>query len=212
MAERALLGALLSNNKAIEMCEGLRSEMFADAVNGRVFTAILRRISVGRIADAVSLKDDFENSETLEEVGSTKYLSELLGSMVAIINAKKYARAIRNLYMRRQLIDIGGKLVNKAFGSDEPELDATQIALTAVAEIDAIIDGSDHAGAGVKLHEAISDALQAINDAIERKGPVGVPTGFRCIDRRLGGLEAGTLTVTRGARAWARAPSDNSWR
>src|SRR5690242_2002997 len=113
MAERALLGALLSNNKAIEMCEGLRSEMFADAVNGRVFTAILRRISVGRIADAVSLKDDFENSETLEEVGSTKYLSELLGSMVAIINAKKYARAIRNLYMRRQLIDIGGKLVNK---------------------------------------------------------------------------------------------------
>src|SRR5690242_19646370 len=122
-AEQALLGALLANNKAYErVSEFLIPEHFADPIHGRIFQAISRRVEQGQLADAVTLKAEFEHSGILEEVGGTAYLAQLLTAMVGIINAGEYGRAIYDAWMRRQLIDLGETVVNNAFGAD-PELD-----------------------------------------------------------------------------------------
>src|ERR1700756_5084227 len=125
-AEQALLGALLSNNKAFDrVSEFLLPEHFADPVNGRIYAAIARRREANQIADAVTLKAEFEHSGVLEEVGGTAYLGQLLTAMVGIINAGEYGRAIHDAWLRRQLIDIGETVVNNAFGAD-PELGGSQ--------------------------------------------------------------------------------------
>src|SRR5258708_9199624 len=122
-AEQALLGALLANNKAYErVSEFLVSEHFADPIHGRIFQSIARRVEAGQLADAVTLKTEFEHSGVLEEVGGTAYLAQLLSSMVGIINAGEYGRAIHDSWLRRQLIDIGETVVNNAFGA-HAELD-----------------------------------------------------------------------------------------
>src|ERR1700742_3462827 len=122
-AEQALLGALLANNKAYErVSEYLAPEHFADPIHGRIFAAIARRIEAGQLADAVTLKTEFEHNGTLDEVGGTPYLAQLLTAMVGIINAADYGRAVHDAWLRRQLIDIGETVVNRAFGA-EPELD-----------------------------------------------------------------------------------------
>src|SRR3954453_12569498 len=78
-AEQALLGALLANNKAYErVSEFLALEHFADPMHGRIFQAIARRVEAGQLADAVTLKAEFEHSGVLEEVGGTAYLTQLL--------------------------------------------------------------------------------------------------------------------------------------
>ena len=125
-AEQALLGALLANNRAYErVSEFLAPEHFADPIHGRIYQAIARRIEAGQLADAVTLKAEFEHSGVLEEVGGTAYLAQLLTAMVGIINAGEYGRAIHDAWLRRQLIDIGETVVNNAFGADA-ELDGTQ--------------------------------------------------------------------------------------
>src|SRR5579885_1531823 len=125
-AEQALLGALLANNKAYDrVAEFLLPEHFADPVHGRIFQAIARRIEQGQLADAVTLKAEFEHSGVLEEVGGTAYLAQLLTAMVGIINAGEYGRTIHDTWLRRQLIDIGETVVNNAFGAI-PELGGTQ--------------------------------------------------------------------------------------
>ena len=107
-AEMALLGALLANNKAYERVgEFLQAEHFADPVNGRIFAAIARRVDAGQLADAVTLKAEFEHSGVLDEVGGTPYLAQLLTAMVGIINAGEYGRTIHDAWLRRQMIDIG---------------------------------------------------------------------------------------------------------
>src|ERR1700735_5340850 len=122
-AEQALLGALLANNRAYErVSEYLAAVHFADPIHGRIFQAIARRVEAGQLADAVTLKGEFEHSGVLEEVGGTAYLAQLLSSMIGIINAGEYGRAIHDSWLRRQLIDIGEIVVNNAFGA-EPELD-----------------------------------------------------------------------------------------
>ena len=122
-AEQALLGALLANNKAYErVAEFLVAEHFADPIHGRIFVAIARRIEAGQLADAVTLKAEFEHTGVLEEVGGTAYLAQLLSAMVGIINAGEYGRTIHDTWLRRQLIEVGETVVNNAFGA-EPELD-----------------------------------------------------------------------------------------
>ncbi len=71
-AEQALLGALLANNRAYErVSEFLAPEHFADPIHGRIFQSVARRIEAGQLADAVTLKAEYEHSGVLEEVGGT---------------------------------------------------------------------------------------------------------------------------------------------
>src|SRR5438270_4616007 len=122
-AEQALLGALHANNRAYErVSEYLAPEHFADPIHGRLYQAIARRVEAGQLADAVTLKAEFEHSGVLDEVGGTAYLAQLLSAMVGIINAGEYGRAIHDAWPRRQLIDSGEVVVNNGFGA-EPELD-----------------------------------------------------------------------------------------
>src|ERR1700693_5543074 len=97
MAEQALLGALLANNKAYErVSEFLAPEHFVDPIHGRIYKAIARRIEIGQLADSVMLTAEFEHSGILEEVGGTAYLAKLNAAMVGIINAGEYGRAIHD--------------------------------------------------------------------------------------------------------------------
>jgi replicative DNA helicase len=62
-AEQALLGALLTNNKAYDrVADFLLAEHFADPVNARIYQAIVRRVEAGQLADAVVLKAEFEHA------------------------------------------------------------------------------------------------------------------------------------------------------
>ena len=115
-AEQALLGALLARNQAYErVADILEAKHFADPVNGRIYRRIAERILDGHLADAVSMKADFENSGILDEVGNG--LSGALGAMVAINTVRDYALAIIDCWLRRQLIDVGEIIVAEAFGA-----------------------------------------------------------------------------------------------
>jgi replicative DNA helicase len=122
-AEMALLGALLLNNRAIEQVgDFLRPEHFASRVHGRIFEAIQKLIERGQIADPITLKQYFENDSDLTEIGGYAYLIRLAGSVVSVINSGDYGRTIYDLYLRRQLVQLGEEIVNEAFQEElEPD-------------------------------------------------------------------------------------------
>jgi replicative DNA helicase len=198
-AEQALLGALLANNKAYErVSDFLAPEHFADPIHGRIFAAIARRCDAGQLADAVTLKAEFEHAGVLDEVGGTAYLAQLLAAMVGIINAGEYGRAIHDAWLRRQLIDIGETVVNNAFGA-EPELNGSQqveAAEQALFEL-AARGGSDHTL--LPLERALAQAIDAAERAFHRAGHVsGLSTGLRDLDKKTGGLHPSDLIVLAG--------------
>ncbi len=118
-AEQALLGAILLNNAAFHrVAEFLLAEHFAEGVHGRIFAAIAKLIERGQIADPVTLKGLFDQDGALAEIGGVQYLARLATSAVTIINAEDYGRTIHDLYLRRQLINIGEDTVNDAYAHD----------------------------------------------------------------------------------------------
>jgi len=198
-AEQALLGALLANNRAYErVSEFLAPDHFADAIHGRIFTAIQRRVEAGQLADAVTLRAEFEHSGILDEVGGTAYLAQLLSAMVGIINAGEYGRTIHDAWLRRQLIDIGETVVNNAFGA-EPELDGgkqVEAAEQSLFEL-AVKGGSDRAM--MLFEKALTQAIEGAQRAFQRSGGVsGLSTGLRDLDKKTGGLHPSDLIIVAG--------------
>jgi len=198
-AEQALLGALLANNKAYErVAEFLIPEHFADSIHGRIYQAISRRIEAGQLADAVTLKAEFEHSGVLEEVGGTAYLAQLLSAMVGIINAGEYGRAIHDAWLRRQLIEIGETVVNNAFGA-EPELDGpAQVEVAEHSLFQLATDGTT-SGGFIPFDRALTEAIRGAEHAFNRVGHVsGLTTGLRDLDAKTGGLHPSDLVVLAG--------------
>ncbi len=198
-AEQALLGALLANNRAYErVSEFLAPEHFADPIHGRIFQSIARRIEAGQLADAVTLKAEYEHSGVLEEVGGTRYLAQLLTAMVGIINAGEYGRAIHDAWLRRQLIDVGETVVNNAFGADA-ELDgAKQIEAAEQSLFQLATEGGNNGGF-INFERALTDAIQGAERAFRRAGHVsGLTTGLRDMDAKTGGLHPSDLLILAG--------------
>ncbi|HEX5325855.1 MAG TPA: replicative DNA helicase [Acetobacteraceae bacterium] len=198
-AEQALLGALLANNRAYErVSEFLIPEHFADPIHGRIYQAIARRIEAQQLADAVTLKAEFEHSGVLEEVGGIAYLAQLLTAMVGIINAGEYGRAIHDSWLRRQLIELGETVVNSAFGAD-PELDGQgQIESAEQALFQLATDGGS-TGGFVSLERALTESIHSAERAFRRSGHVsGLTTGLRDLDAKTGGLHPSDLVILAG--------------
>ena len=198
-AEQALLGALLANNKGYErVSDFLMPEHFADPIHGRIFQAIARRVEMGQLADAVTLRGEFEHSGVLDEVGGTAYLAQLLAAMVGIINAGEYGRAIHDAWLRRQLIDVGETVVNNAFGAD-PELDGMNQVEAAEQSLFELATRGGSEGGFVTFERALAGAINNAEKAFHMPGGVsGLSTGLRDLDKRTGGLHPSDLLILAG--------------
>jgi replicative DNA helicase len=198
-AEQALLGALLANNKAYDrVSEFLAPEHFTDPVHGRIFQAITRRVEAGQLADAITLRAEFEHSGLLDEVGGAAYLGQLLTAMVGIINAGEYGRSIHDAWLRRQLIDIGETVVNNAFGA-QPELDGTRQIEASEEMLFRLATDRGQDGGFVTFERALTDAIGIAEKAFHRAGAVaGLTTGLRDLDKKTGGMHPSDLLILAG--------------
>ena len=198
-AEQALLGAILANNRAYErVSEFLAPEHFADPIHGRIYQAVTRRIEAGQLADAVTLKAEFEHAGILDEVGGTAYLAQLLTAMVGIINAGEYGRTVHDAWLRRQLIDVGETVVNNAFASADSLTGTEQIEVAEQALFDLATDGTT-SGGFVTFERALTDAILGAERSFRRAGHVsGLTTGLRDLDSKLGGLHPSDLMILAG--------------
>ena len=198
-AEQALLGALLSNNKAFErVSEFLAPDHFVDPIHARIFSAIRRRVENNALADVVTLKGEFEHSGVLEEVGGTTYLVQLVSATVGIINAGEYGRLIHDCWIRRQLIDVGETVVNRAFGA-EPELEGSGQIEAAEQQLFDLATGGANEGGAITFDRALALAVEAAAKAKAHGGGVsGLPSGLRDVDARLGGLHGSDLLILAG--------------
>jgi len=196
-AEQALLGAIMANSKAYHaVAEFLTADHFADPVHRSIYTAIGRLLASGGVADGVMLSRYFADSPALDEVGGTKYIAELLGAMVGIINAKEYAHAIVDDWVRRELIDAGETLVNGAF---DRSVQVTELLSTAVRGLDSVsMTGSTRAPA-ISMNAAMDEAIARAERASTGKGRGGLLTGFPSLDKVYNGMLDGTLHII-GAR------------
>jgi len=125
-AEAAVIGSILYDNNAFQrVADILRPSDFYAPAHEEIFEACQLLIQNGRVADGVTLREQFEKDERLTAIGGAQYLANLLDSAAFGPEVQDYARIIRDLAMRRELINIGAGVQSRAMTHDR-ESDGSQ--------------------------------------------------------------------------------------
>ena len=200
-AEQALLGALLANNEVWHrIADFMRPEFFADALHARIYEAIGRLIADGRTANAVTLKNLFDQDGALVGIGGAKYLVDLSAAVVTVISAEDYAVAIRDLYLQRQIIGVTEEIAARAYLYD-PERSPADLAaefedrLYGLAQVAAQARATGPVPARIYLAEAM-EQLQAAHRQRDVVG--GIKTGLDDLDDIIGALIPGKQYILAG--------------
>lgn len=197
-AEQGLLGLLLYDNAQIDaVADRLRPEHFYQPGHQRIYDALTKIFLRGEVANAVTLKGFFEQDDALSGVGGADYLFSLQTDTPLINDARDYARTVHELYVRRELIRIGGELSQNA-GEQKIDVVARDVIEAAEAALFALSDSSAGQKEAQSIDQVSADTFRMI-EMIQRGEMVGYPSGLTKLDAIVGGFMPGGLTVI-GAR------------
>ena len=198
-AEQSLLGAILSNNLALEKVEDfLEPKHFSSKINSIIFDTLKRFITNNQIADITTIKVFLENNEDFIANGGMKYLLEIAENSVSIINAKQYGELIYDLYLRRELIDVGTELVNKSYSDFQEENSNSIIEKVELDLFNLTNDGEKQRGPKI-FTDVLSDTLDYAEKAFKKSSDVAVlKTALTDLDKKIGGLHKSDLIIIAG--------------
>jgi replicative DNA helicase len=150
------------------------------------------------VVSAVTLKTYVESDEEIKAAGGASYLARLAAASVHVVDAASFGRAVHDLFLRRQLIDLGETVVNEAFGGDVEETALQQIEVAEKKLYDLATTGQTEGGFK-PFRAALTEATVAAEAAYHRVGQLtGVATGLFQLDQLLGGLHRSDLVILAG--------------
>ncbi|SFR82434.1 replicative DNA helicase [Sphingomonas jatrophae] len=199
VAEAALLGALMLDNRLVEDVQvKLRADHFHDPLHGRIYESILRLVDRNMIANPVTLRPQFEADEAMRVHGGPAYLAQLTGSGAALVGARDFAAQIYDLALLRALIGVGREMVEDALDTSESidpkaQIEAAEVALYKVAEQGGGEGSTKSFAAATRM--AVEQAERALNSGGHLSG---ITTGLDSVNGKIGGLHNSDLMILAG--------------
>ncbi|MDR1334206.1 MAG: replicative DNA helicase [Holosporaceae bacterium] len=198
-AEQSLLGAILFDNGCHEMVsEILLPDHFATPVHAKIYQALCQLISQGFIADPITLRAYFEKQDELKNVGGGDYLVHLVNSVISITGAANYAHVIYDMYLRRQLIQIGEGITKNAQEFEEVSSGAEEQLERAESKL-YTLSTANRKGGFVSFCDASAQAVSIVKKTLNNpSGIVGITSGLIDLDKYMGGLNRSDLIILAG--------------
>ena len=198
-AEQALLGAILSNNLALEKVENfLEPEHFSSKINALIFKTLKKLISNDQVADLNTLKVFLENDPDFISNGGISYLLKISENSISIINSKQYGELIYDLFIRRKLINLGTNLINDSYDNFEDKNSDIIIENTESNLYNLTSDGDTQKGPK-QFDNILSLTIDYAEKAYKKSSDViGLKTGLNDFDKKIGGLHKSDLIIIAG--------------
>lgn len=195
-AEQAVLGAFLSDNQKFDrLAEIITADDFYEPLHRIIFEKIVEVSAKGFLASPVTVGQSLGGHPAFDEVGGTVYLSRLAGAALAVGSARAYAQLVHALALRRSLIQIADEVRERAL-DNQNEFEPHQQIQEAESELYALAEKGQSQRGFENFTFAIKRAVDIANNAYQRSGHLGgLATGFRDLDKKLGGLYPSDLII-----------------
>jgi replicative DNA helicase len=191
--ERAVLSALLRDNRAIHaVLNEVKPEDFYHPAHRQLYDAMIRLQDENEPVDLHTLANRLNEQKLLDGVGGPVYLAELFDYEATAANVVQHARIVRDKAVKRHLIGVATEIAELGY----EELEAADRLLDQAES--RIFDIGRARGRNTfrSLHEEMDEAIDYIEALMDRGGELtGVPTGFKDLDEKTGGLQPGELIV-----------------
>jgi replicative DNA helicase len=195
-AERAVIGAVLIDNSVMDkVIDTVKPEFFYDPKHNIIFESITELYSDSSPIDVLTLTSQLKKNKKLKQVGGGAYLSEVIASVPTSANAKKYANFVREMFIRRNLITLGGRLDEIARNEQESIEDIINNIEQSVVSLSQDNTQQDFFDAATLLDLQMKKADEYAKnpDALR-----GMSTGLSEPDKILGGLHKSDLIILAG--------------
>jgi replicative DNA helicase len=196
-AEQAVIGSILVTNEIFDEISTIISSVnFYDPMHQKIFGAVESLIYKGMLANPITLKNYFENEN--DDLNVPEYLVKITKFSTSTRQATEYSKIIYDMFVRRELIKISEQTIDTAKLSDLNTSGQNIIENSERLLFDLAEKGSFNSSL-IKFDEAMRQTIEMASAAYKNEeGIVGVPTGLRDLDDRLGGLHKSDLIIIAG--------------
>ncbi len=196
-AEQAVIGSILVSNDIFDEISTIISSInFYDPMHQKIFEAIESLVYKGMLANPITLKNYFEDEK--DDLNVPEYLVKITKFSTSVRQAVEYSKIIYDMFVRRELIKISEQTIDSAKLNDLDTNGQTIIENSERLLFDLAEKGSFNSSL-VKFDEAMKQTIEMASAAYKNdEGIVGVPTGLRDLDDKLGGLHQSDLIIIAG--------------
>jgi replicative DNA helicase len=196
-AEVATLGAILLNNDSLgRVVAFIRSRDFYRNAHREIFDAIVQLSERGEEIDLITLTQELRNLAKLDAVGGAGYVSSLTSAVPTSANVEYYARIVREMSVRRRLIEISHQMIATAHDDSHSSREILEEAEKRIFEV----AGDQHSADFRQAREIVEETVEAIERLYRNKESyTGVPSGFSELDNMLSGFQNSEFIII-GAR------------
>src|SRR5947207_1491940 len=189
-AECGVLGSLIIDPDALSrVSDRLAPADFYRNAHRTIYEAIVHLAQQRTPADFVTLCEQLDRADMLEEVGGAAAISELQHAVPTSANVVHYAAIVAEKALYRRLIHTAGEMAASVYAEETEALEKAEQAIFAL-------------GKGV-VTEALTPLSQILDTCFaqlsqvheQRRAVIGVPTGFPDLDAPLGGLQRSDLII-----------------
>ncbi len=196
-AEQSVIGSiLLSNDIFDDVSLIISNKNFYDPIHRKIFGALEKLIFGGLLANPITLKNYFEKEK--DELNIPEYLVKITKFSTSSRQAIEYSKLIFDLYVKRELIKISGEVIDLAKLNDISN-DGQKIIENYEKSLFDLAEKGSFNSSLIKFDEAMRQTIEMASNAYKNEeGIVGVPTGLKDLDDRLGGLHKSDLVIIAG--------------
>ena len=198
-AEQAVIGSILVSNDIFDdVSIIIDNKKFYDPVHQKIFAAIENLISKGMLANPITLKNYFENDNSLAELEGHEYLVKLTKFSTTIRQAIEYSKIVYDMHIRRELIKISETMTENA-SNKILDLPGNKIIEDSERLLFDLAEKGSFNTSFIKFDQALNYTIEMASNAFKNEeGIVGVPTGLTDLDDRLGGMHNSDLLIIAG--------------
>ncbi len=193
-AEVSLLGSILIEQDVITaVADKLSSEDFYDARHGTIYNAILRLYEQNKPVDLLTLSSALKDSDELENVGGSSYLTQLTNAVPTAAHGEHYADIVAEKAMRRKLIKASEDITRMSF--DDNAASVQEILEQAEARLFSVSQRTLKQDL-ISIEQILAEGFDRLDELHKNKGALrGIRTGWTDLDKKTSGLQRSDLIV-----------------
>ncbi|MEO1288118.1 MAG: replicative DNA helicase [Chloroflexota bacterium] len=207
-AEEAVIGSILIDPSAyVSVTAFLHPDDFFLLRHQYIWQAFERLNQRAEPIDLITLAEELENMQVLENIGGRAYLVQLLNNTGTSVYAEVYGRLVERTSIRRKLMITADEI--KKLAMDEA-LNIDTVVGEAESKLFTVTETQVQRDF-VPMWDALSDYYDRMEYMLQNSSEAaGVPTGYRDLDALLGGFQKSDLLIFAGRPGMGKCISGNT--
>jgi replicative DNA helicase len=195
-AEEAVLGSIMIDKDVVfSVAPFLKPADFYHEAHKIIYDCILELNEKRDPIDLVTVTELLKKAKALKKVGGSVYVARLTEKVATAAHAEAYARIIKGLAVKRELIRQASSLTEMAFDesmTSKEVMDRAEKSIFSLSQSYLIQNF-------ISIKDALADSFDRLDELHKKAGSLrGIPSGYKILDDTLAGMQKSNLIVLAG--------------